>query len=50
MCFTVLLGILICVVAVGKLFWGTWEIVFGAGSFFVALPMLALSLLSYYEM
>ena len=42
--------ILLCVVAGGKLYWGTWEIVFGAGSFFIALPMLALTLLSHYEL
>jgi hypothetical protein len=37
------------VVAGGKLFWGSWEVVFGAGSFIVALPMLVLTMLSYYE-
>jgi hypothetical protein len=48
-CVYVFLGILLCVIAGGRLVWSTWEIVFGAGSFFVALLMLALTLLSYYE-
>jgi hypothetical protein len=49
-CVYVFLGILLCVIAGGRLVWGTWEIVFGAGSFLVALPMLLLTLLSHYEM
>lgn len=49
-CLSVFLGILLCVIAGGRLVWGTWEIVFGAGSFLVALPMLVLTLLSHYEM
>lgn len=49
-CVYVFLGILLCVTAGGRLVWGTWEIVFGAGSFFVALPMLVLTLLSHYEL
>ncbi|KAH7062158.1 hypothetical protein B0J12DRAFT_227971 [Macrophomina phaseolina] len=37
------------VVMAGKVFWASWEVVFGAGSFFVAVPMLILAVLSYYE-
>ena len=45
----VCLALLIPVVVASKIFWGSWEVTFGAGSFFVALPMLALTVLSYYE-
>lgn len=33
--------------AIGKLIWTGWEIVFGAGSFLIALAMLTLTLLGY---
>jgi hypothetical protein len=46
-CMSVFAVLLLCVVAGGKLIWGSWEIVFGAGSFFVTLPMLVLTALSY---
>jgi hypothetical protein len=48
-CLYVFLGILICVVAGGRLLWGSWEITFGAGSFIVALPMLVLAVLDYHQ-
>lgn len=35
-------------VVLGKLIWTGWEIVFGAGSFLVALAMLLLTLLGYH--
>lgn len=48
-CLCVFLGILLSVVIGGKIFWGSWEVVFGAGSFIVALPMLLLTVLNYYD-
>ncbi|XP_014554781.1 hypothetical protein COCVIDRAFT_39392 [Bipolaris victoriae FI3] len=33
----------------GRFFWGSWEVAFGAGSFIIALPMLALAVLSRYD-
>jgi hypothetical protein len=45
LCTTIIL--LILVIILGKLAWGSWDIVFGAGSFFVAIPMLVLTALSY---
>jgi hypothetical protein len=48
-CLFVFLGILLSVVTGGKIFWGSWEITFGAGSFIVALPMLVLTVLSHYN-
>ena len=39
--------LLVLVVIFGKLAWGSWDIVFGAGSFFVAIPILVLTTLSY---
>jgi hypothetical protein len=48
-CLYVFLGILLSVVIGGKLFWGSWEVTFGAGSFIVALPMLVLTVLSHYD-
>ncbi|USP82663.1 hypothetical protein yc1106_09937 [Curvularia clavata] len=48
-CLYVFLGLLICAVVLGKLCWGSWEITFGAGSFLVALPMLVLTVFSYYD-
>jgi hypothetical protein len=39
--------LLILVIILGKLAWGSWDIVFGAGSFFVAIPILVLTTLSY---
>lgn len=35
------------VVLVGRVVWGSWDIVFGAGSFLVAVPMLILAIISY---
>jgi hypothetical protein len=35
------------VLLVGKLIWGTWEITFAAGAFFIALPMLVLAVFSF---
>lgn len=43
---SVFLGILL---SVEKLFWGSWEVTFGAGSFIVALPMLVLTVPNYYD-
>jgi hypothetical protein len=40
-------ALVVLVILGGKFIWGTWEIVFGAGSFFVAVPMLILTVLSY---
>ncbi|KAF5845595.1 hypothetical protein GGP41_009380 [Bipolaris sorokiniana] len=48
-CLYVFLGVLFSVVTGGKLFWGSWEVTFSAGSFIVALPMLVLTVLSYYD-
>ena len=48
-CLYVFLGILLSVVTGGKFFWGSWEVIFGAGSFIVALSMLVLTVLSYYN-
>lgn len=39
--------LLILVIILGKLAWGSWDIVFGAGSFFIAIPILVLTTLSY---
>jgi hypothetical protein len=41
------LVLLILVTVLGRLAWGSWDIVFGAGSFCVAIPMLVLTALSY---
>ncbi|KAH6637809.1 hypothetical protein C7974DRAFT_374445 [Boeremia exigua] len=48
-CLCVFLGILLSVVIGGKVFWGSWEIIFGAGSFIVALLMLVLTVLNLYD-
>ncbi|XP_014550299.1 hypothetical protein COCVIDRAFT_43137 [Bipolaris victoriae FI3] len=48
-CLYAFLGILFSVLTGGKLFWGSWEVIFGAGSFIVALPMLVLTVLSCYD-
>lgn len=45
----VFMCIILCTVAVGKLVWNSWEVVFGAGSFMITLPMLALTAMSYFE-
>ena len=45
LCTTLIL--LILVIILGKLAWGSWDIVFGAGSFFIAIPILVLVTLSY---
>jgi hypothetical protein len=37
----------VLVLLAGKLIWGTWEITFAAGAFFIALPMLVLAVLSF---
>jgi hypothetical protein len=42
-------GLMIFVVLGGKLVWNSWEIVFGAGSFFVAIPMLAMMAITFTE-
>jgi hypothetical protein len=43
------LGLILFVVLGGKLVWNSWEIVFGAGSFVVAIPMLAMTVITYLE-
>ncbi|EUC41909.1 hypothetical protein COCMIDRAFT_39991 [Bipolaris oryzae ATCC 44560] len=44
------LGILFSSVAIGRsFFWGSWEVIFGAGSFIIALLMLVLTILSRYD-
>jgi hypothetical protein len=43
----VLSGLTMLVTLGGKLVWNSWEIVFGAGSFFVAIPMLAMAAITY---
>lgn len=48
-CIYVFISLLLSVIGGEKLIWGSWETIFGAGSFIVALPMLALTALSYYE-
>jgi hypothetical protein len=45
----VLSGLVILVVLGGKLVWNSWEVVFGAGSFLVAIPMLAMAAITYFE-
>jgi hypothetical protein len=45
----VFVGLMIFVVLGGKLVWNSWEIVFGAGSFFVAIPMLAMMAITFTE-
>jgi hypothetical protein len=42
-------GLIAFVILGGKLVWNSWEIVFGAGSFIVAIPMLAMTAITYYE-
>jgi hypothetical protein len=46
-CFCIFGTLLVLVLFGGKLIWGSWEVVFGAGSFFIAVPMLVLAGLSY---
>jgi hypothetical protein len=46
-CFFVVLTL--SVILGGKLVWNSWEIVFGAGSFVVAIPMLAMTAITYFE-
>jgi hypothetical protein len=41
--------LMLSVVLGGKLVWDSWEIVFGAGSFFVAIPMLAMAVITFSE-
>lgn len=41
------LALLIIVLVVGMMVWGSWNIVFGAGSFFVTIPILVLTVFSY---
>jgi hypothetical protein len=45
----VCVGLVLFVVLGGKLVWNSWEIVFGAGSFVVATPLLAMSAITYFE-
>jgi hypothetical protein len=40
------LFLLALVIALGKLAWGSWDVVFGAKSFFVAIPILVLTVIS----
>jgi hypothetical protein len=37
------------VISGGKLVWNSWEVVFGAGSFIVAIPMLVMAAVTYFE-
>ncbi|EUC31186.1 hypothetical protein COCCADRAFT_38702 [Bipolaris zeicola 26-R-13] len=47
---TAFLSILLpSIVIGGRFFWGSWEVAFGAGSFIIALPMLALAVLNRYD-
>lgn len=48
-CLYVFLCSLLLVVIGGKFFWGSWEVMFGAGSFIIALPMLVLMVFSYHD-
>jgi uncharacterized integral membrane protein len=48
-CLCVFLGIFSSVVIGGKLVGVSWEVIFGAGSFIVALLMLILTVLSWYD-
>jgi hypothetical protein len=41
--------LMLSVVLGGKLVWDSWEIVFGAGSFFVAIPMLVMAVITFSE-
>lgn len=41
------LALLIMVILLGKMTWGSWDVVFGAGSLSVAVPVLMLALFSY---
>jgi hypothetical protein len=41
--------LMLFVVLGGKLVWDSWEIVFGAGSFFVAIPMLVMAAITLSE-
>jgi hypothetical protein len=42
-------GLTLFVVLGGKLVWNSWEVVFGAGSFFVAIPMLVMMAVTHFE-
>jgi hypothetical protein len=42
-------GLTLFVIFGGKLVWNSWEVVFGAGSFIVAIPMLAMTAITYSE-
>lgn len=47
--FYVFVGIVLIVIIGGKLIWRSWDIVFGAGSFCVAVPMLFLAAITYHD-
>jgi hypothetical protein len=42
-------GLTLFVILGGKLVWNSWEVVFGAGSFFVAIPMLVMMAITHFE-
>lgn len=42
-------ALVLFVVFGGKLVWNSWELVFGAGSFIVAVPMLAMMAITHFD-
>ncbi|OAL05398.1 hypothetical protein IQ06DRAFT_68332 [Phaeosphaeriaceae sp. SRC1lsM3a] len=45
----VCVGLILLTILGGKLIWNSWEIVFGAGSFIVAIPMLAMTAITFFD-
>jgi len=48
-CICAFASLVLFVVLGGKLVWNSWELVFGAGSFIVAVPMLAMMAITHFD-